>query len=36
MAEGLDEASLAALVDCLQQMRLNLTRGKAARRKKSA
>jgi MarR family transcriptional regulator for hemolysin len=36
MAEGLDEASLAVLVDCLQQMRLNLTRGKAARRKKSA
>jgi DNA-binding MarR family transcriptional regulator len=36
MAEGLDEASLAALVDCLQQMRLNLTRGRAARRKKSA
>jgi MarR family transcriptional regulator for hemolysin len=36
MAEGLNEASLAALVSCLQQMRLNLTRGKAARRKTSA
>jgi MarR family transcriptional regulator, transcriptional regulator for hemolysin len=36
MAEGLNEASLAALVNCLQQMRLNLTRGKAARRKTSA